>query len=470
MAQLILPDLYPKQREFCEAEGSLIGFGGARGGGKSHVARIKMILLAYEYAGIQILLIRRTLAELRNNHVIPLIQILNCKAPNKNDRFAEYKDSKKEFVFPNGSRIVLGYCEHEQDVFQFQGQAYEAIFMEEATLFEEGIYTFLSSSNRLSGMVKKPIKPRMYFTMNPGGVGHQWVKKLFIDNPLCNDGVSGIIFIQSKVYDNEFLMKNDPEYVHKLEKLPDKLRMAFLDGDWDVFDGQFFEEFNRDKHVIEPFPIPDNWRKYRARDYGFDMLATIWIAIDTYGCAYVYKICGQPNLTISKAGQLINEVNGNDEIWLDIAPPDLFARNRVDYRSTVDIFQEECGQYLVKASNDRESGWLSVREWLQDVTYTDNEGIERTHPKLRIFRNCSELIRCIPLLVFDEKNPNDCSKQPHDITHFPDALRYFCSSWSFPPIERKETQALSWIEKSIKEGLERLNGESEEKGVYDLWD
>ena len=117
MKTLVLPELYPPQKEFCLAEGTEIGYGGAVGGGKSHVARIKMILLALEYPGIQILLIRKTLGELRGNHILPLIEILQTEHPDKNQRFAIYRDAKKEFMFPNGSRIELGYCEHEMDIY-----------------------------------------------------------------------------------------------------------------------------------------------------------------------------------------------------------------------------------------------------------------------------------------------------------------------------------------------------------------
>lgn len=457
--QLILPDLYEPQKRFCEAEGKYIGFGGARGGGKSHVARVKMILLAFEYPGIQILLLRRTLSELRSNHVVPLINTLQAKHPDKTQRFAEYRDKDKEFKFPNGSRIVLGYCENYLDSLQYQGQSYDVIFFEEATLFDEQIFISLKPCCRLSGQIVagKKFSPRMYFTMNPGGVGHTWVKNLFINNPDCNKEGSGVVFIKSKVYDNKFLIENDPDYVKILESLPPKRRAAFLDGDWDVLEGQFFEEFNRETHVIAPFNIPLEWKRYRARDYGFDMLACYWIAVDYHGCGYVYKEAYKPNLGIVDAGNYINNINNNDKIWIDLVPPDLFARNRVDYRTTVDIWQTECGQYLTKASNDRENGWLNVREWFKNITYTEEVGgelITYTHPKLRIFSNCTNLIRCIPEAIFDNKNPNDMAKTPHEITHSLDALRYFAASWTLAPNHAVSEYQENWVEKSIRNHYE----------------
>ena len=167
-----IPKPYPKQIEFYKAKTRYIAYGGARGGGKSHAARTKTVLLALRYPGLQILLLRRTLPELRENHTIPLLRMLSG--------VARYKEQSKEFVFENGSRIVLGYCAAERDVLQYQGQAYDVIFMEEATQFTEFQFQALTECNRSSGLCREAFSPRMYFTCNPGGVGHEWVKRLFI--------------------------------------------------------------------------------------------------------------------------------------------------------------------------------------------------------------------------------------------------------------------------------------------------
>lgn len=161
MAVINFPQPYPKQIEFFTAEGTRIAYGGARGGGKSFAARMKASLLALNYSGIQILLLRRTFPELRENHILPLQKMLKD--------VAIYKESTHDFAFPNGSRIVLGYCKSEADVLQYQGQAYDVIFMEEATQFTEFQYQSLTECNRSSGMVHGTFIPKMYFTCNPGG-------------------------------------------------------------------------------------------------------------------------------------------------------------------------------------------------------------------------------------------------------------------------------------------------------------
>lgn len=129
------------------------------GGGKSYAARKKAIALALYYSGIQILLVRRTFAELRDNHIMPLMKILKG--------IADYRDVSKEFIFPNGSRIKLGYCDNVMDVLQYQGQSYEIIIMEEATMFTEYQFQCFTECNRLSGQCKTITTPRMYFTCNP---------------------------------------------------------------------------------------------------------------------------------------------------------------------------------------------------------------------------------------------------------------------------------------------------------------
>ena len=424
-----LGKLYPKQQEFCLSRAKYTCYGGARGGGKSHIARRKATLIALNYPGVQILLLRRTLNELRENHVIPFLKELKGIAP--------YKETTKEFVFPNGSRIKLGYCDKETDVLQYQGQAYEVIFMEEATHFTEFQFKCLTESNRLSGQCSKAIKPRMYFTCNPGGVGHVWVKRLFIDKEYKEgESEEDYAFIPALVFENEYIMQNDPDYVKTLQALPEDRRKAMLYGNWDIFDGQFFAEFDRTVHVVEPFKIPKHWYVYFVMDYGLDMLAGYWIAVDPQGNAYVIREVYESNLLVSQARDKIKEMT-NEEVYVYLAPPDLWNRHKETGKSTADIFAEG-DIYLNKTNNDRVQGWLQMKEWLK-VT-TDEQGIRTS--KLKIFNTCKNLIRCLPQLQYDEKKIGDVANEPHEITHGPDAIRGFCVYWTLQPQEDVKTQEI----------------------------
>lgn len=421
MAVFSISKPYPKQVLFFEAKARYVAYGGARGGGKSWAARTKAVLLALNNAGIQILLLRRTMPELRENHVVPLLKALKG--------IAEYKESTKTFLFPNESRIVLGYCKNENDVLQYQGQQYEVIFMEEATQFSEFQFQTLTESNRVSGLCKTDFKPRMYFTCNPGGVGHAWVKRLFIDRNYKNsERPEDYVFIQSKVYDNAFIMEHDPDYVRTLENLPEDRRRAMLDGDWDVYAGQYFGEFDREVHVIEPFEMPSYWRRYFVMDYGLDMLAGYFIAMDEQKRAYVYREIYKSGLTVSEA---VNEIKNNtfEEIFQYIAPPDMWNRRQDTGKSVADIFAEN-GIYLSKAQNDRVQGWYELKEWLK---VGKDEFGRKTSP-LVFFKNCYNVIRCLPLAQYDDKKPNDVSNEPHEITHSLDAMRYFVAGQPLPKL------------------------------------
>ena len=270
----------PKQAEFFRSIARHTAYGGARGGGKSWAMRRKLVLLALNYPGLNALIMRRTLPELRENHVIPLLTEIKGAA--------KYNAAERVFRFPNGSRLRLGYCDSAGDVYQYQGQEYDVIGLEEATHFTEEQMQFLTTCNRT---VRRDFSPRMYYTCNPGGVGHGWVKRLFIDRAYRRgERAADYAFIPARIYDNPALVTADPEYLRQLENLPDELRRAYLDGDWDVLAGQFFREFSRARHVIEPFELPGWWRRFRSIDWGYnDPCAVLWHAVDGEGRVYTYR-------------------------------------------------------------------------------------------------------------------------------------------------------------------------------------
>ena len=415
---------YPKQEEFLRSRAMYTAYGGARGGGKSEIAREKAILLCLNYPGIQVLFMRRTYPELIENHINPTRLML--------DGVAAYNGSGKAFAFPNGSRLKFGYCKTDADLGQYQGQAYDAIFLEECTLFPEKVFNTMKESNRSSKLIRVPFEPRMYFTCNPGGVGHAWFKRLFVDRDFReSENPDDYIFIQASVYDNPWLLEHSPKYVKALESLPEDRKRAMLYGDWNVFEGQYFPEFRTESHTCDPFEIPPQWPRYRCFDYGFDMLAAYWVAMDEEGRAYVYREAyegkdkldanGNPGegLTVYQAAKLIRSLTpANEEITTTFAPPDMWNRRQETGKSAAEIY-ESYGVPLTKARNDRVQGWWDLKDWMR--VRADGK------PRIIIFRNCVNLIRCLPLCQHDEKHVDDVAKEPHEITHAPDALRYFVS-------------------------------------------
>lgn len=412
--KLVLGTCQPKQKEFMMAHTKYVAFGGARGGGKSWSVREKAKRLALKWAGIKMLILRRTYLDLRENHIIPLQQEIPKEV-------ATYKEMEKSFVFVNGSRIVCSYFDNDNDALKYQGQEYDIIFLEEATQFTEFAFNILKACLRGANDFPK----RMYLTCNPDGIGFLWVKRLFVtrDYREGEDG-SEYTFIQSLVDDNYALCTKNPDYVKQLDSLPEDLRRRWREGSWDVAAGQYFEEFDRRYHVCEPFPVPKEWRRYIAIDYGLDMLAAYWIAVDSNRNAYVYREYCKSDLPISAAAKAINEMTPPDEtIYLKLAPPDLWNRSQETGKSKAFLFLES-GLDLTKSNNDREAGWLAIKDLLQ----RDAEGNARIH----IFSTCPKLIQHLPELMRDPKKPTDTMTEPHEITHSPDALRYFAIYWTRP--------------------------------------
>jgi hypothetical protein len=375
-----------------------------------------------KHPGSKQLILRRTFPELSRSLILVSLTLYPRE-------LGGYNQSAHKWIFKNGSTIEFGYCDTEKDVTKYQSAEYDCIRFDELTHFTEFQYTYLISRIRGVNNFPKQIKS----STNPGSIGHAWVKARFIDNKIpqkeYKDSVGRtLIFIPAKVQENKFLMESDPNYIKRLEQLPEKDRKALLDGEWDIFEGQYFSEFKRELHVIEPFEIPLHWRRYTTTDYGLDKLATLWIALDERGNAFVYKELYESNHIISEAAKRMNQVNRNDEIELWYGPPDLWNRRQETGKSAAEIFQDN-GITLYKSNNNRVQGWYNVKEWIKPFEIRDEQtGEKKITSRLKIFKNCTNLIRTLPQLQMDEKNPNDVANEPHELTHAPDALRGFCSA------------------------------------------
>ena len=414
----------PKQKKFIDASEDEVLFGGAAGGGKSYGQMVDALLFALKYRGSKQLVLRRTFAELDKS----LIRLSLSLFPKE---IYTFNSSSHTGKFKNGSCVDFGYCATENDVYQYQSAEYDVIRFDELTHFTEAQYVYLISRVRGANSFPKQIKS----STNPGGVGHGWVKKRFVDAGKRGTGFVGEdgmkrIFIPSLLDDNGFLAKGDPKYKERLLALPEREKKALLYGDWNIFEGQYFTEFRQDLHVIAPFEIPRTWRKFRTIDYGLDRLACLWIAVSPESDFYVYREYCESGLAISAAAKAILERSpAAEEIYATLAPPDLWNRTQESAKTKASLFSEY-GINFTKTSNDREAGWLSLKELLCLG--------ESGKPRLRIFSQCSEIIKCLPALTVDKIHPSDCATEPHEITHAPDALRGFAIFYARP----KETEKL----------------------------
>lgn len=423
----------PKQARFFESRARYIGYGGARGGGKSWAMRTKLVLLALRYPRLNLLLLRRTLPELRENHLLPLQKILGGAAV--------YNSTEKAFRFANQSRIRLGYCESETDVFQYQGQEYDVIGIEECTHFTWTQVQFLMTCNR---SVRPDFSARMYFTGNPGGVKHEWFRRLFVKRRFTpGEAAQDYAFIPATVDDNEFLLKYDPGYVAVLDALPEKLRRAHRYGDWDVFEGQFFAEFTdapehyRDRqwtHVIAPFEPPSAWQIYRSFDFGYARpFSCAWWAVNYDGRIYrileLYGCTESPNTGLKwPPDKIFREIARLEKEHpylkgkrvIGVADPSIWDASR-----GISIADEAaaCGVYFDRGDNSRIPGWMQVHYRLA----FDENGI----PMLYCFSSCAGFIRTLPTLVFSKTDPEDLDTTGED--HIADELRYLCMARPIAP-------------------------------------
>ena len=407
----------PKQAQFYYSKALYTAYGGARGGGKTHAVRIKALLGALHYPGIKILIVRRTYPELQSNHIEPMLKLIPPS-------LADYAATQKTFRFINGSMVRFGHYQTAEAEQEYQGQEFDWIFLDEATQFSEEEFRVLGACLRGVNDIPK----RFYLTCNPGGIGHKWVKRLFIDrdykhgsSPEERENPDDYVFIPATVDDNTALL-NSPggeAYKRMLSSLPERLRQAHRYGDWDALGGSYFSELRRDEHTFSPFRIPGHWRRYRAFDYGLDMFACLWIAVDEEGRAYVYRECLRENLVVSKAAEeMIGLTLPKEKIEATFAPPDMWARRGNTGRDLAGEFLR-CGVPIIKADNGRAQGHILIKEGFLPL--------KGGKPGLLISESCPRLWGDLTAIQADELNPCDCAVTPHDVTHSVDALRYFCS-------------------------------------------
>lgn len=472
---------YPKQEIFLASEVDEVLFGGARGGGKTAAliidAALKVRKWHYEGVGTNMvpvvdkysidypeykaIIFRRTFDDIYMNFM-PEAERIYVRLG------AVWREKKKAFIFPSGARIHLAYCDTIADVNKYIGGNFHYLGVEELNQFPERWIRDLGGSIR---SVNPELKPFKRYTTNPGGVGHVWIKKRFIDrcpprrgrlvyhekydveyqellpgDEFFDDDGNSLRFIPSLVFDNPSLIDNDARYINYLKSLDETKKAMWLKGDWDVMGGVFFDEFSQFHHILpaKEFKLDrDHGRIYRMVDYGTsNPFACVFMHVDHNGYAVIFDEIYETGLVPSQQALRIREKMmrwglDEDDIYGTIVDPSMKARTH-EYLSTLhsalDIYVDNGIEHIILGNNDRVLGWATMREFLR----VPDEG----SPFLVFTSNCENCIETIPSLVRSNRNPEDVNTEGDD--HLADAIRYGLMFIDRPSIRPKQEQLKEW--------------------------
>lgn len=437
------------QTSFLAAPEQEVLFGGSAGGGKSY-AMLADPMRYFDNPNFNGLLIRRTNDELRelkwkSQELYPKLY--------KNATFSS-KDS--EWRFPSGARLWMTYLERDEDVLRYQGQSFTWIGVDELTQYATPFaWNYLRSRLRT---VDPNLPVFMRATSNPGGPGHQWVKKMFIDPAPYNksfwatDIESGEVlkepdyfpqghpeagqknpraglplfkrrFIPASVFDNPYL--RDSNYVQSLMSLPEQQRRQLLEGDWSVADGAAFPEFRYHLHVCEPFKIPPTWKRFRSCDYGYGSYSAVhWFAIDpVYETLYVYR-----ELYVSKhTGEMLADAildierREGDRVMYGILDSSCWHQRGASGPTIADAMISRGCKWR---PSDRSSGSrVNGRYRLHELLRPRDIGYDEQRPGIIFFDTCRQIIADLPVIPTDPKGGDDIDDRFTN-DHAYDSIRY----------------------------------------------
>jgi len=443
---------FPRQREFHESRAKYRLFGGAAGPGKTKALLAEAMQQAKDVAGSDTLLLRRTFPELESSLLAYFRRDLS------RDAYRNYNEAKHTLTWHNGSTTRFGYCRNENDVYQYQGAEFLFIGIDELTHFTLKQWQFLTSRNRCpvecytdGPNEGKKVFPCMAGATNPGNIGHAWVKALWVDKvapagferPELYDA-SEYEFVRARIEDNP-IYANDVNYKKTLAALPDRLRRAFLEGDWSVLEGQYFDLFEVGRHTARAGALRlEDWApRWISIDWGFKHPSAVYWhgashdagnlprslrsgqqtaltsgrddnlgADGTASRIVTYREFVQNELSPRMLGQAIAERTQRERIREIYLSPDAFAR-----RTSEASIAEQLGDVLeqnglprpVAATDDRIGGWQLMYQLLERDAWM-------------IAESCPRLIECLPMLVRDDRRVEDVRKMEGDDAA--DAARY----------------------------------------------
>ncbi|HOH39814.1 MAG TPA: terminase family protein [Verrucomicrobiota bacterium] len=410
-----------------QADGpTAVGYGGARGGGKSHWLLAQMGADdCMRVPGLKCLLLRKV-----GKSVMESFEDLRRRIfTGLKHEFSAYRGL---LTFANGSRIIAGHFQAEKDIDAYLGLEYDVIGIEEATTLSSRKHQDITTCCRTS---KPNWRPRIYSTTNPGGIGHAWYRMKFV-LPFMEKRERETRFVPARVSDNAF---NNPEYQRVLEGLSGWQRRAWLDGDWDLAAGQFFTTFRRDVHVLADFDETRAREWFCALDYGFAHYTVVLLGC-TDGDGNLFVVdehaerlwLPQRHAAAVKA-MLARHGLAPDQLRRFVAGTDVFSRQSDGTTIAAQYGRE--GITLRPANMDRINGWAELLQRLGDP-----EG--KISPRLFIHRRCGRLVETLPSLQHDPNRPEDVLKVDADEDGVggddaADALRYLVATKSRTVTQRK---------------------------------
>lgn len=465
-------DLHKRQNDAFYSKATEILYGGAAGGGKSHLMRVLAIVACSSIPGLQVYLFRRLSDDLYKNHMEGAGGFYALLAPWIEDKLCRYNEAKRYIEFWNGSKIWLCHCQHEKDRIKYQGAEIHILLVDELTHFTEKIYRFLRGRCRLGSLqVPEEWKGRLPLALsgsNPGGIGHNWVKAAFVDfgAPMKitktepDEGGMHRQYIPALLSDNPSMAANDPDYAQKLQGLGDPaLVKAMLDGDWDIVSGGALDDVWKKKRCIVPrFKVPSSWIVDRAFDWGSTHPFSVgwWAESDGTEAEYidaegkVRKFCPPKGSLIriaewygaTKIGSNKGLKLSGPEIaagikqrekeliigkWITSEPKPGPADNQIsDTREsdTPSIASKMAAKphkirwkKSDKSPGSRKIGLDLLRDRLKEAGKDMPEG-----PAIYFMEHCRAAISTLPVLPRDEKNPEDVDTNSED--HVYDEVRY----------------------------------------------
>jgi len=421
------------QTQFLAANEREVLYGGSAGGGKSY-AMLADPLRYMGHPSFSGLLLRHTTEELRelvwkSQEIYPKIW-----------KGIKWSERKMQWVAPSGARLWMSYLDRDDDVLRYQGLAFSWIGFDELTQWATPFSWNYMRSRLRTASSDLPIYMRA--TTNPGGPGHGWVKKMFIDpapygktfdatnietgevlkypagHSKAGQALFKRKFIPARLSDNPYLSR-EGDYEAMLLSLPEQQRRQLLEGDWDIKEGAAFTEFNRDIHVVEPFHIPSNWVKFRSCDYGYGSFsAVLWFAVSPSEQLIVYRELYVSKVLATDLADMINELEAEDgNIKYGVLDSSLWHKRGDTGPSLAEqMIMRGCRfRPSDRSKGSRVSGKNEIHRRLQVDEYTEE-------PRIVFFDTCTNMVSQLPAIPLDKKNPEDVDTRAED--HLYDALRY----------------------------------------------